>query len=156
VDRRGEAGRQDDPPVLSSFSIEPSAAGAEPAGPQPGKFVAASGFAERDCELVSDQLAATAGEDRRTSGQTCALLLATAGGRTSDAAAVRGDAGPDRAATATDGIASWWPSQRRGICLQRVGGRRGVAKVGGKWRNFGCAGSESRTVDGDPDEIYFT
>jgi len=28
---------------------------------------------------------------------------------------------PDRAATATDGIASWWPGQPRGIYLQRVG-----------------------------------
>jgi hypothetical protein len=32
------------------------------------------------------------------------LLLATAGGRTSDAAAVRRDAGPDRSAPGTDGI----------------------------------------------------
>src|ERR1035441_864761 len=45
------------------------------------------------------------GEDRRTAGKTCALLLATACGRASDAAAVPGDAGSDRAATDTDGIA---------------------------------------------------
>jgi hypothetical protein len=46
--KEGEAGRQDDPPFLSSFSLEPSTAGAEPAGLQPGEFVAAYGFAERD------------------------------------------------------------------------------------------------------------
>ena len=34
------------------------------------------------------------------------VLLATAGGRTSEPAAVRGGAGPDRAGIATDGIAS--------------------------------------------------
>jgi hypothetical protein len=45
--------------------------------------------------------------------------------------------GPDRAAAATDGIANWWPSQSRKICLQQVGGRRGAAKVGHKWGNFG-------------------
>jgi len=33
------------------------------------------------------------------------------------------------------------------VCLQRVGGRRSVARVG-KWRNFGGAGAESRTVGG--------
>jgi hypothetical protein len=43
-----------------------------------------------------------------------------------------------------------------GIGSQRVGGRSGVAKVGRKWRNFGCTGSESRPVGGDPDEKYFT
>jgi len=35
-----------------------------------------------------------------------------------------------------------------GIGLQRVGGRRGVAKVSRKWCNLDCAGSESRTVGG--------
>jgi hypothetical protein len=58
--------------------------------------------------MVPDQLAATAGEDSRTAGQACALLLATLGGRTSDAAAVRGDAGADRATAGTDRIDRWW------------------------------------------------
>ena len=51
-----------------------------------------------------DQLAATAGEDWRTAGEACALLLAAAGGRTSEPAAVRGDVGSDRATAGTDGI----------------------------------------------------
>jgi len=71
-----------------------------------GQPVPSAGAAQANRELVADQLATAVGEGRRTAGQTCALLLATAGGRTSDAAAVRGDAGPDRAATDTDGIAS--------------------------------------------------
>jgi hypothetical protein len=41
------------------------------------------------------------------------------------------------------------------VCLKRVGGRSGVAKVGRKWRNFGGAGSESHTAGGDPDENCF-
>jgi len=90
--------------VLPSFSLEPSATSTEPAGLQPGEFLAAAGVAQANRELVADELAATAGEDRRTAGKTCALLLATLGGRTSDAAAVRGDAGPDRATAGTDGI----------------------------------------------------
>src|ERR1019366_9747893 len=95
VDQGEQAGGQDDAALLPSVSLEPSTAGAEPAGLQPGEFVAAAGVAPRDRELVAHQPAATTGEDRRTSGQTCALLLAIAGRRTSDAAAVRNDAGPD-------------------------------------------------------------
>ena len=48
VDQRGQAGGQDDAALLPSVSLEPSAAGAEPASVQPGEFVAAAGFAERD------------------------------------------------------------------------------------------------------------
>jgi Transposase DDE domain group 1 len=48
VDQGRQAGGEDDPPFLSSVPLEPSATGAEPAGLQSGKFVAASGFAERD------------------------------------------------------------------------------------------------------------
>jgi len=101
VDQRGQAGGEDDPPVLSSVPLEPGAAGAEPAGLQPGEFVVAAGVTPANRELVADQLAAAASEDRRTAGQTCALLLAIAGGRTPDARAVRSDAGSDRAAAAS-------------------------------------------------------
>jgi hypothetical protein len=44
-------------------------------------------------------------EDRRAAGETCALLLASPSGRTSEPAAVRSDAWPNRAAAGTDGIA---------------------------------------------------
>ena len=54
--------------------------------------------------MVADELATTTGEDRGAAGEACSLLLAIAGGRTPDAAAVQSDAGPDRAATDTDGI----------------------------------------------------
>src|SRR5271157_987899 len=104
MDQRGKASGEDDTTELSPFPLKPGTAGAELAGLQLGQFVAAAGVAQGNRELVAYEFAATAGEDRRTAGQTCALLLATAGGRTSDAAAVRGDTGPDRATTDTDGI----------------------------------------------------
>jgi hypothetical protein len=37
--------------------------------------------------------------------------------------------GPDRAATATDGIESYWVKSAAASGRQQVGGRRGVAKV---------------------------
>jgi len=104
MDQRRQAGGEDDPPLLSSFSLEPGAARAEPTGLQSGQPVATAGSAEEDRELVADKFATTSGEDRRTAGETCALLLASFGRRTSDAAAVRGDAGSYRVAADWDGI----------------------------------------------------
>jgi hypothetical protein len=117
--------------------------------------VAAVGAAQENRPLVADELAAAVSEDGRTAGETCPLLLAFSGGRTSDAAAVRVDAGPDRAATDTNGIASWWPGQSRKICLQQVGARRGVAKVGHKGGNFGLCCCGWQTVGSAPDEESF-
>src|SRR5450759_3082703 len=145
VDQRGQAGGEDDAALLPSVPLEPSAAGAEPAGLQPGEFVAASGFAERDGELVAHEPAATAGEDRRTAGQTCALLLAIAGGRTSKPAAVRGDARSDLATAGTDGIDRWWSSLHRKSVLPE-GWRGGVLqKQGARWSDSGRAGADGRT-----------
>ena len=106
---------------MSSVPLKPSAAGAEPAGLQSGEFMAAADVAQANRELVADQLATTAGEDRRTAGETCALLLATAGGRTSDAAAIRGDAGSDRSTTDTDGIGRSWSSQQQNPSISWLG-----------------------------------
>jgi hypothetical protein len=52
------------------------------------RYKAAAGVAEANRELVGDELAATTGEDGRTAGETCSLLLAPAGGEPSDEAAV--------------------------------------------------------------------
>jgi hypothetical protein len=46
-------------------------------------------------------------------GIPCALLLAFSSGRPSEPAAVRSDAGPDRAAAGTGGIADVGPSSYR-------------------------------------------
>jgi len=108
VDQGRQAGGQDDAAFLSSVSLQSSAAGAEPAGLQSGQFVAAADAAPTNRELVSDQFAATAGEDRRAIGEACTLLLTLPRGRTSEPAAVRGDAGSDLAVADTDGIERWW------------------------------------------------
>ena len=129
MDQGGQAGGEDDAVVLPSVPLEPSAAGAEPAGLQSGEFVAAAGVASTNRELVADQSAATAGEDWRTAGEACALLLATAGGRTSDASAVRGDAGPYCSAADTDGIDRRGPLKQRNLSAKGSARRRSVAKV---------------------------
>ena len=77
--------------------------------------MAAAGSAQTDRELVADESAATAGEDRRAAGKTCTLLLGTLGGRTSEQAAVRGDVGSDRATAGTDGIDTWWSGRQRSL-----------------------------------------
>src|SRR5450759_2667331 len=71
-----EASGEDDAAELSSFPLKPGTARAEPAGLQLGEFVAAAGVAQANRELVANESAATAGEDERTAGKTCPLLLA--------------------------------------------------------------------------------
>jgi hypothetical protein len=51
--------------------------------------------------LVSDQFAAAVGEDGRTTGKACAVLLADAGGRTPDESTVLGEVAQDRAVAAS-------------------------------------------------------
>src|SRR5712691_2279020 len=74
---------------MPSVPIERSTALAECDRLQSGEPVATASVAEEDWELVADQLAAAAGEDRRSACETCALLLAFAGRRTSESEAVR-------------------------------------------------------------------
>ena len=59
---------------------------------------------KQDRQLVADQLAAAAGENRRTVDQARTLLLAAAGGEPSDAAAVCRHAAEDRGAAVAGGI----------------------------------------------------
>jgi hypothetical protein len=59
------------------------------------------------------QFAATFGEDRRTVGQARPILPAAAGREPSEPAAVRGDAGADRAPAGSDGVGDAGPVCRR-------------------------------------------
>ena len=68
--------------------------------------MAASGAATEDRELVVDELAATVGENGRTAGEACPVLLAFAGGEPSDAAAVRSHGTADVGVVATGRIES--------------------------------------------------
>ena len=139
VDQGRSAGSENDSSLSPSVPLEPSAAGAVYAGLKPGEFGAASGFAKREIELVLDQLAATVGE-------VCTLPLAIASGRTSEPAAVRGDARSDRALAATNGIDR-----------DREGQGGGSPKQGPrKWHNYAGAGSECCTVGSDSGENCVT
>src|SRR5450631_1942222 len=105
MDQGGQAGGEDDPPLLSPFPLQPSTTRAEPAGLQPGEFVAAADVAQAHRELVADELAATTGEDGRTVSETCPLLLATVGGEPPDETVVCQHAPADCRAVASDRIA---------------------------------------------------
>ena len=72
---------------------------------QSGQPVAAAGAASANRQLVLDELTASTGENGRTAGETCPLLLAAVGREPSDAAAVCQYAGEDRWTAASVGIA---------------------------------------------------
>jgi len=78
---------------------------------QPGEPVATVRVAEEDRELVADELAAAAGEDGRSAGETCALSLAFAGRRTSESEAVRQHAKNDRGVAAAGRLANRYRKQ---------------------------------------------
>jgi len=92
-----------------------------------------------------------------SAGEACALLLATLGGRTSDAAAVRADAGSDRATADTHGIDNRWRSGRqRSLSEASWIRRRGVEKVVAKQRSFSCAGADCTPIQCTLEENVFT
>src|ERR1035441_6335563 len=66
----------------------------------------------------------TSGQEGWAAGETCSLLLGFSGGGTSEPAAVRSHAGPDRAATATDGIETWWPRRQGNLSIAGSGEER--------------------------------
>ena len=70
-----------------------------------GQFVAAAGDAYANQELVAHEFAAKTGEDGRTAGEACPLLLATVGGEPSDETVVWQYAPADCRAVASSRIA---------------------------------------------------
>ena len=90
---------------------------------QPRQPAAAAGAAQEGRQLVIDQLGAEAGEDGRSAGETCPLLLATAGREPSDAAALRSHAGQDRAAAGSHVVT---PARVVGKLTKTPPGRGGV------------------------------
>jgi hypothetical protein len=79
--------------------------------------VATVGTAPANRELIADESAATAGEDRRATGEACAVLLVTHGGRTSEPAAIRSQTGQDPATAGPDA------AMRHDILMPRYGWR---------------------------------
>ena len=86
-----------------------------------GKSVAPTRVAEENRRLVADELAATAREDRRASGEACAVLLAVAGGESPDPTPVRNDAPADLGTTGPTGLT-------RGECKRAAGRRKGSSR----------------------------
>ena len=93
-------------PELPSVSVERGAPMAEPDRLQLGKPVAAAGATEEDQQLVADEFAAAAGENGRTAGETCAILLAFAGRRALEPEAVQQHAANDLGTAAARRLAT--------------------------------------------------
>jgi hypothetical protein len=99
VDQGRQASDKLDAAVVPSLPLERSAVATGGAGLQPGQPVAAAGAAAANQELVADESAVALDEDRRAAGEARAALLAPAGRRTSEPAAVWRDAQPAGGAT---------------------------------------------------------
>ena len=77
--KEGTAGGALDATVVSPISGQRSAAAIERAGAQPGQPLAAARAADAHRQLVAHQRAAAPSQNRRTLGETCAVLLAGTG-----------------------------------------------------------------------------
>src|SRR5262245_65246675 len=95
MDQGRQAGDALDAAVVSSVPGKRSAAATERPGLRPREPVSAGGVAQTDSQLVGDEFAAAAREDRRTAREACALLLVALGRGTSPSPAVRRHAAPD-------------------------------------------------------------
>ena len=84
-----------DAAVVPSVPGERGAPATERPGVQPGQPLAQTGPAAADQTLVAHESPAAAGENRRPAGEARQVLLAPAGGRASDPAAVRRHAAAD-------------------------------------------------------------
>ena len=95
-----------DAAFVLSLSDQRSATAAQRAGLQPGQLVATARTAEQDQELVADELATQVDEDRRSAGETCAILLAFAGRRALEPEAVQQNAANDLGTAAARRLAT--------------------------------------------------
>ena len=119
---------EDDPAEWPSFPVQRSAPMAERDRLQPRQPLAAARATQEDRRLVVDQLAAQAGEDGRSSGETCPLLLAALGGESSHATLVWSHAGQDRCSVLSRGLGE--PPSRADFKRRAGRGRKGVAGIG--------------------------
>ena len=143
MDQRRQAGDPLDAVVVPSVPGERSAPATERPGLQPGQLVAQTRPAAADQALVAHESAAAAGENWGPAGEACAVLLAPAGRRASEPAAVRRHAAEDLGATGpgrlTRGKCNESAWRRRGMSVERC--LRNALKVGAP---VGCtsAGAE--------------
>jgi len=85
---------------------------AQHSGLQPGESVAPVDSADRHRRLVADQFAAAGGEDRRSAGEACAVLLADAGRGTFDENTVLGDVAQNRVVASSCKLNDWLQTRR--------------------------------------------
>ena len=117
---RRQAGHPLDAAVVPSVPGKRGAPATERLGLHPGQPLAQTGPAASDQTLVAHESPAAAGEDRGPAREACQVLLAPAGGRTSNPAAVRrhvaadlGAAGAGRLTRGTGNavrLAKKWPT----------------------------------------------
>src|SRR5450759_4535976 len=122
MDQGRQAGGALDAAVVSPVPGERGPAAAERARLQPREFVAAARAAETHRPLVVDQPPAAPRQDGRALGETRAVLLAVAGGESSDPTPVRGDAPADLGPAGADGLMC---GGRSGAGLTKKEHRRG-------------------------------
>ncbi len=113
----------------------------------PSECYATTNFLERDPGTgigseTTTELAAAAGEDRRTANETCPLLLAAAGREPSDAAALWSHAGQDRSVALARRVGE--PTTGSDFSDARGTGRQSVAGIGRKRVSFGLWVSRER------------
>ncbi len=89
--------------------------------------------------MVVAEFTATLGEDRRTAGEACPVLLVAAGRESSDAAVVRSDGGADRCAAASVGIAQAAAAPKKTIPISPRNGEVSE-KAGSGSRDDGLSG----------------
>ena len=125
---------------------------------QLGESLATLSGAEEDWELVANEFAAALGEDRRPAGETCAPLLAAAGGRASHAAAFWQHASKDRGAAAAGRVASQERQRsersevipwREVLAARLVGGGKQTKPVSGTAQRAGRRGDPPTRGHGD-------
>jgi hypothetical protein len=115
-----------------------------------GKPLAAAGIAAEDQQLVADEFTAKTGEDGRTAGETCPLLLAAVGGEPPDETVVWQYARADSRAVPSGGIAealgagkSMQSQKRTEGCLTKPDGKAAVSSFGTR---VGADGTLSRAL----------
>jgi hypothetical protein len=130
MDQGGQAGGALDAAVVSSVPGERGPAPAERAGVQPRESLPAAGATSADRHLVADQSPAAPRQDGWAACQARPLLLASAGEKSPDAAAVRVDAPADLGAARADrltGVRCRRPCAKRGREAGEVSVRMSVA-----------------------------
>ena len=100
MDQGRQAGHPLDAAVVPSVPGKRGAPATERLGLHPGQPLAQTGPAASDQTLVAHESPAAAGEDRGPAREACQVLLAPAGGRTSNPAAVRRHVAADLGAAA--------------------------------------------------------